>query len=791
MFYTIFKLFINIFYKLPLMFKTSIFINLYSDLKKEAILNLLESKKIEDKLQGMQVVLSTNHNISFHTIIKEILPFDNNELKRLLYYYFEITKLSDTELLLLNNQIRKDLEGPNEFIRGIVLKFLCNMSLCKQFENLILSNLSHSVSYVRRNAYFCLSKIDNIKLIYNCLIKETEPLCLVQLFYILHIKDKNLSFKYALEIKNTKCKELSLLFIDTFNDFDFIYNFVDDTNPEVQISSCLKLIKLYSNKNDMDKKFDLIYLWESIIKNIKNNQEFIDEIIELDIPSKYYKNIFSFIDIYDLKKSKKIIKKVFEICKPDDYFDISTLILSKIKNNHTCLNIIFLEEICNLIKATGFCHDDIIKYSFKNFINNNPSLSNAILQVFKEYIIYNINIKEVDFIFEFLINSLVKISYGKIFRDVFSFLTKYSNEKQFFKIVDNIDQSFINFCNNNPNSLIIFRQNNLYLIPFVCILINERKKTCLEKIQALFLGFLKHKDLLDLSSKSTIESCLSSDIKVEHDIAKNDIHNNVKSIDVGCPLDLFSFDKEKSLQKFLNSQFEKRNIMQLTGLNDPIYVEAELIFKRYEIILDLLFINQTENFLQNMTFEFYTSKNIVKKNDLKLQCMKGRSIVSDKIRFDVLDSYSGFISGSVTFKFPLDKNLSLCTLNFNDIKTDVLDNLEKKDMTEDEFKNNWKKMEWENVYINKINYTDIEKIFNVFCKYLKGTLINIIKNDFLLVGNITCTTKHNDNLLLNICMSRNNKQTNIECRMRGNKEDLVKSMSSIMGRVCKEIREIQ
>lgn len=772
------------------MSKTAIFINLYSDLKKDAILNLLESKKVDDKIQGMQAVISTNQNISFHTIIKEILPFESNELKRLLYYYFEIVKISDTELLLLNNQIRKDLEGPNEFIRGIVLKFLCNMSLCRQFENLILSNLSHSVSYVRRNAYFCLSKIDNTKLIHDCLYKETEPLCLVQLFYLLNRNDTNLAFKYASEMKNTKPKELSLVFIDTFDNFEFIYQFINDTNTEVQISSCVKLVKLFSKNNSNTQNLDLNNLWERMFKNLKNNQEYLEEIIDLDVPSKYFKNLFLFIDLYNLKISKKIIKKAFQICKPDDFFDLSNLVLSKMKDGHVYLNTIFCEEFCKIIKITGYCHDDVLNYCYKNFINDNPSFSYAIFNVLKEYIIYNNKIKNINYDVDFLINSLLTISYGKIFRDVFSFLLKFTDQKQFFKIVDLIDESFIKFCNNTPDSLMIFKQNNTYLIPFVSILISERKEEYFDKVQALFLGFLKHRNLLDLSSKSTIELCLSSNKKFEYKIPESPKYTKSKSVDVEFPLDLFSYDKQKSLNKFLSSQFEKRSIFQLSGLNDPIYIEAELIVKRYEIILDLLLINQTENFLQNMSFEFYTSKNIVKKNDMKLQCMKGRSIVNGKIKFEVLDSYSGFISGSVTFKFPVEKSLNLCTLNLNDIKTDVLDNLEKKDMTEEEFKNNWKKMEWENVYINKINYTNIEKIFNMFCKYLKGTLINIIKNDYLLVGNIICTTKHNDNLLLNICMSNNTRQTNIECRMRGNKEDLVKSMSSIMGRVCKKIREI-
>ena len=45
---------------------------------------------------------------------------------------------------------------------------------------------------------------------------------------------------------------------------------------------------------------------------------------------------------------------------------------------------------------------------------------------------------------------------------------------------------------------------------------------------------------------------------------------------------------------------------QLTGFSDPVYAEAYVHVNQYDIVLDVLVVNQTNDTLQNLTVELAT-----------------------------------------------------------------------------------------------------------------------------------------------------------------------------------------
>lgn len=47
-------------------------------------------------------------------------------------------------------------------------------------------------------------------------------------------------------------------------------------------------------------------------------------------------------------------------------------------------------------------------------------------------------------------------------------------------------------------------------------------------------------------------------------------------------------------------------VTQLTGFSDPIYAEAYVNVNQYDIVLDVLIVNQTSDTLQNVTLELAT-----------------------------------------------------------------------------------------------------------------------------------------------------------------------------------------
>lgn len=82
-------------------------------------------------------------------------------LQKLLMIYWEVVKKYDAagrlreEMILVCNAVLKNLNHPNEYIRGSTLRFLCRVrerELLEPLKHAILENLKHRHSYVRRNA---------------------------------------------------------------------------------------------------------------------------------------------------------------------------------------------------------------------------------------------------------------------------------------------------------------------------------------------------------------------------------------------------------------------------------------------------------------------------------------------------------------------------------------------------------------------------------------------------------------------------------------------------------------
>ncbi|EPY32438.1 coatomer beta subunit [Strigomonas culicis] len=110
---------------------------------------------------------SQNHMIM--TVIKYITPVEDHLIKKLVLYFWEVVDRTDKDgnllsvMILICSFLRNDLQHhPNEYVRGLTLRFLCKVKERDLVEPLIgpvLQNLKHSESYVRRNAVLAVHAI--------------------------------------------------------------------------------------------------------------------------------------------------------------------------------------------------------------------------------------------------------------------------------------------------------------------------------------------------------------------------------------------------------------------------------------------------------------------------------------------------------------------------------------------------------------------------------------------------------------------------------------------------------
>ncbi|KAG5016429.1 hypothetical protein JHK82_022087 [Glycine max] len=133
----------------------------------------LEGNDVAAKIDALKkaiMILLNGETIPqlFITIIRYVLPSEDHTIQKLLLLYLEIIDKTDSrgkvlpEMILICQNLRNNLQHPNEYIRGVTLRFLCRLNESEIIEPLIpsiLSNLEHRHPFVRRNAVLAVMSV--------------------------------------------------------------------------------------------------------------------------------------------------------------------------------------------------------------------------------------------------------------------------------------------------------------------------------------------------------------------------------------------------------------------------------------------------------------------------------------------------------------------------------------------------------------------------------------------------------------------------------------------------------
>ncbi|GMI52665.1 hypothetical protein TeGR_g14119, partial [Tetraparma gracilis] len=104
-------------------------------------------------------------------VIRYCINTDDHQLKKVIQLFWEVVPKFQPrapgskepekllpEMILVCNALMNDLNHPNEYVRGSMLRFLCKINSSEILGPLmesIKSNLEHRHSYVRKNAALC------------------------------------------------------------------------------------------------------------------------------------------------------------------------------------------------------------------------------------------------------------------------------------------------------------------------------------------------------------------------------------------------------------------------------------------------------------------------------------------------------------------------------------------------------------------------------------------------------------------------------------------------------------
>lgn len=175
-------------------------------------------------------------------------------------------------------------------------------------------------------------------------------------------------------------------------------------------------------------------------------------------------------------------------------------------------------------------------------------------------------------------------------------------------------------------------------------------------------------------------------------------------------LDLAKATGGNSTLEDLTSKLSR--VVQLTGYSDAVYAEAYVKVHQFDIVLDVLLVNQTTETLQNLSVEFATLGDLKVVERPTTQNLGPHDFLNVQATIKVSSTDTGVIFGNVIYDGSNSTETHVVILN--DIKADIMDYIQPAHCTETQFRTMWTEFEWE----NKVNIHSKAKSLRAFLQQL-------------------------------------------------------------------------
>lgn len=163
---------------------------------------------------------------------------------------------------------------------------------------------------------------------------------------------------------------------------------------------------------------------------------------------------------------------------------------------------------------------------------------------------------------------------------------------------------------------------------------------------------------------------------------------------------------KKDEDLILSSKLNK--VTQLTGFSDPVYAEAYVHVNQYDIVLDVLIVNQTTDTLQNLTLELATLGDLKLVEKPQSLTLAPRDFTNIKANIKVASTENGIIFGNIVYDITGATSDRNCVV-LNDIHIDIMDYIVPAQCTDQEFLQMWVLFEWENKVVVNTNIKDLNE----------------------------------------------------------------------------------
>jgi coatomer subunit beta len=222
-------------------------------------------------------------------------------------------------------------------------------------------------------------------------------------------------------------------------------------------------------------------------------------------------------------------------------------------------------------------------------------------------------------------------------------------------------------------------------------------------------------------------------------------------------------------------------IFPLSGYTDPIYCEAYVNVHQFDIIVDILMINQTPDTMQNVTVEFTTMGDVKLVEKPAPYTIGPHGFHSVKLNFKNSSTESGIIFGTIVYDG--ERINDFHTVILNDIHIDIMEYIRPATCNETKFKQMWDEFEWENRINVTTNLTKLKDYLEFVLRITNMKCLTPFNDEDcgFLAANLYAQSIFGEDCLCNLCLEETNGVISGHLRIRSKTQGIALALGEKVG----------
>ncbi|AMD20997.1 HEL284Cp [Eremothecium sinecaudum] len=238
-----------------------------------------------------------------------------------------------------------------------------------------------------------------------------------------------------------------------------------------------------------------------------------------------------------------------------------------------------------------------------------------------------------------------------------------------------------------------------------------------------------------------------------------------------------------------------KKIVPLTGFSDPVYSECYIITHQFDVVLEVLLVNQTKETLRNLHVQFATLGDLKIIGNPPSTNIIPHGFHRITVTVKVSSADTGVIFGNIIYDGGHGEDSRYVILN--DVHVDTMDYIKPASCGEAEFRKMWNAFEWENKLTVKSNLPTLQAYLK---KLVEVTHMKVLtpeesysdENCRFLSCNLYSKSTFGEDALANICIEKDPATNSIigEVRIRSKTQGLALTHGDSiaqMGRVANTV----